>query len=60
MDTINTRRRQLARRWIAIGEERLGSSNLPAAAQALASAREIDPATPGLQALAQRLQAAQR
>jgi len=58
--TLNTRQRQLAQRWIAIGEERLGRSDLPAAAAALAAAREADPAAPGLQALTQRLETAQR
>jgi len=58
--TLSARRRQLALRWIAIGEERLGSGNLHAATAALTAARDTDPTTPGLQALAQRLEATQR
>jgi len=58
-DILNTRQRQLAQRWIAIGEERLRRGDLAAATAALAAARAADPATPGLQALAQRLQTAQ-
>jgi len=60
VDTLNTRRRQLALRWIAIGEERLRSGNLPAATSALNTARATDPATPGLQGLAHRIETAGR
>jgi len=60
VDTLSARRRQLALRWIAIGEERLRSGNLPGATAALTTAQGTDPATPGLQSLEQRLQAAQR
>jgi len=60
VDTLNARRRQLALRWIAIGEERLRSGNLPAAAAALDTARATDPATPGLHGLARRIETAER
>jgi len=60
VDTLGARRRQLALRWVAIGEERLRSGDLPAATAALNAARELDPTTPGLQALAQRLETAER
>jgi len=60
VETLAARRRQLALRWIAIGEERLRSGNLSAATTALNSARETDPATPGLQALALRLETVRR
>ena len=51
-------RRRLAERWLAFGEERLGAGELQRAASALAAARASDPATPGLDAFAQRLRAA--
>jgi len=56
--TLAARRRALALRWLAIAEERLGRAELAAAAAALASARRSDPAAPGLDAFARRLQAA--
>jgi tetratricopeptide (TPR) repeat protein len=51
-------RRRLAERWLAFGDERLGAGELQRAASALAAARASDPATPGLDAFAQRLRAA--
>lgn len=50
--------RRLAERWLAIGEERLGAGELEATARALARARALDVATPGLPALQQRLERA--
>lgn len=50
--------RRLAERWLAIADERLGAGELEVAARALARARSLDPAVPGLQALQQRLQRA--
>lgn len=51
-------RRRLAQRWLAIGDERLGGGEVQGAAAALAMARAVDPATPGLEAFAQRVQTA--
>ena len=48
-------RRRLAQRWLAIGDERLGAGELRRAQSALASARAVDPAVPGLDILASRL-----
>ncbi|HSD16987.1 MAG TPA: hypothetical protein VLC71_06990 [Thermomonas sp.] len=50
--------RRLAERWLAIADERLGAGELEAAARALARARSLDAAVPGLQALQQRLERA--
>lgn len=51
-------RQRLAQRWIAIGEQRLGASEVSAAAAALASARALDPNVAGLDAFAERVRAA--
>lgn len=51
-------RRRLAQRWIAVGDERLGAGEVQAAQTALASARELDPDTAGLDEFAERLRAA--
>jgi hypothetical protein len=51
-------RRRLAERWLAVGDERLGSGELRSATAALASARALDPATPGLLEFEQRIRAA--
>jgi len=48
-------RRRLAQRWLAVGEERLRAGALVPAQEALASARAVDAATPGLEDFAQRL-----
>lgn len=56
--TVRAARQRLAQRWVAIGEQRLGASEIARAEQALESARALDPETPGLDALAQRLEAA--
>ena len=50
--------RRLAERWLAIADERLGAGEVEAAARALARARSLDAAVPGLQALQQRLERA--
>lgn len=50
--------RRLAERWLAIADERLGAGEVEAAARALARARALDAAVPGLQALQQRLERA--
>lgn len=50
--------RRLAERWLAIADERLGAGEIAAAARALARARALDAAVPGLQALQQRLERA--
>lgn len=51
-------RRRLAQRWLAIGDERLAGGQLATAQAALAAARSIDPATPGLAEFEQRLRTA--
>ena len=51
-------RQRLASRWLAVGEERLGAGELLGAQRALLSARDLDPATPGLDAFAERLRIA--
>jgi len=48
-------RRQLASKWIAVGDERLGSGDVEFAARALQEARALDAATPGLVEFAQRV-----
>lgn len=55
---MQSARARLARRWLAVGDERLGAGNLSGAAAALASARGIDPRVAGADAFAARLQAA--
>lgn len=52
-------RRRLAQRWIAVGSERLGAGDAAFAVQALAQAKEIDPATPEIKAFAERLRSVQ-
>lgn len=51
-------RRRLALRWLAYGDERLGAGELERARAALAAARSLDPATPGLARFAMRVRAA--
>lgn len=53
-------RRQLAQRWLDIGDERLGGGDLAGANAALRSARDMDPTAPGITPFAQRLLAADR
>lgn len=55
---LATARRRLAARWLAIGDERLGAGEVAGASAALASARALDPATPGLDDFDRRLRAA--
>lgn len=55
---LATARRRLAARWLAIGDERLGAGEVAGAGAALASARALDPATPGLEDFDRRLRAA--
>lgn len=55
---IRNARRQLALRWIAVGDERLGAGELQSARHALDTARALDPAADGLQAFADRVRAA--
>ncbi|MHC9086797.1 hypothetical protein ACYX7E_17440 [Luteimonas sp. RIT-PG2_3] len=57
---VSSGRRQLAQRWLDIGDERLGGGDLPGATAALRSARDMDPAAPGIDSFAQRLLAADR
>lgn len=55
---LATARRRLAARWLAIGDERLGAGELAGASAALASARALDPATPGLDDFDRRIRTA--
>ena len=56
--TVADARGRLAQRWVAVGEERLGSGDLDGARAAHDAARAVDPRTPGLVAFAERLRAA--
>ena len=56
---LDKARRQLASKWIAVGDERLGSGDVEFAARALQEARALDAATPGLAEFAQRVATAQ-
>ena len=56
---LDKARRQLALKWIAVGDERLGSGDVEFAARALQEARALDAATPGLAEFAQRVATAQ-
>ena len=51
-------RRQLAARWLAVGEERLGAGDVDAARAALAGARRADPGLEALTGFEQRVRAA--
>lgn len=51
-------RRQLAERWLAVGDERLGAGEIDSARSALAGARKTDPSVPGLADFEQRVRAA--
>ena len=53
-----TARQRLASRWLAVGEERLGAGEIVSAQRALLNARDLDPATPGLDAFAERVRSA--
>ncbi len=55
---IRDAQRRLALRWIAVGDERLGAGDLPAAQHALDSARALDPTVDGLDAFAERVRTA--
>lgn len=48
-------RRRLADRWLAFADERLGANELALARRAMLSAQALDPAHPGLPAMAERL-----
>ena len=52
-------RRRLSLKWIAIGDEQLGSGQVAFAAQALREARELDADAPGLEEFALRVHNAQ-
>lgn len=56
--TVRESRRELARRWLALGDQRLGAGELQGARAALDAARALDPATEGLDAFAERLRTA--
>lgn len=57
---VHTARRQLAQRWIAVGDERLGAGDVPIAQRALETARSLDSSAEGLEAFAQRVARASR
>ena len=52
-------RRRLSSKWIAVGDERLGSGDVEFAAQALQEARSLDANAPGLAEFAARVRRAQ-
>ena len=52
---VHAARRQLALRWIAVGDERLGAGDVELARRALETARSLDPSADGLEAFAQRV-----
>lgn len=52
---LSQARRRLAQRWIAVGSERMGMGDTAFAVQALEQAREIDAATPEIEAFAARV-----
>lgn len=56
--TVRENRRELARRWLALGDQRLGAGELQGARAALDAARALDPAAEGLAAFAERLRIA--
>jgi tetratricopeptide (TPR) repeat protein len=56
--TVRESSRELARRWLALGDQRLGAGELQGARAALDAARTLDPATEGLDAFAERLRTA--
>lgn len=51
-------RRQLALRWVAVGDERLGRGDVAFARHALEAARTLDVAAPGLEDFADRVHSA--
>ncbi len=55
---VHAARTQLALRWIAVGDERLGAGDLDVAKRALETARSLDPAVDGLDAFSRRLRRA--
>lgn len=57
-DAVRLARRRLARRWLAVGDERLGAGELAAAAAALRQAEAIDAGVPGLRDFRERLRTA--
>ncbi|MGH8026801.1 MAG: hypothetical protein ACREO0_08735, partial [Pseudoxanthomonas sp.] len=52
-------RRRLSSKWIAVGDERLGSGDVEFAVQALREARELDGNAPGLAEFGARVRSAQ-
>lgn len=59
VEKLRDAQRRLARRWIAVGDERLGAGELDNARRALAAARALDPEAPGLRDFAARVAAAE-
>jgi len=55
---LATARRQLASKWIAVGDERLGSGDVEFAVQALREARGLDEGAPGLAEFGARVRSA--
>lgn len=56
-EAVRAGQRDLAQRWVELGDQRLGAGEIESARSALAEARALDPAAPGLLALAQRIEA---
>ncbi|QOW21627.1 tetratricopeptide repeat protein [Novilysobacter avium] len=57
-NSVHASRRQLALRWIAVGDERVGAGDLQMARRALGMARSLDPSADGLDAFSRRLERA--
>ena len=55
---LTVARRQLAERWLAVGDERLGAGEIDNARGALAAARRADPDAPDLAEFELRVRAA--
>jgi hypothetical protein len=55
---VRADRRELAQRWIALGDQRLSAGEIAGAQAALQSARSLDPDAAGLAAFADRLRMA--
>lgn len=55
---VRAGRRELALRWVAMGDQRLTGGDIHGARRALAKAKQLDAAAEGLEAFAERLSAA--
>lgn len=55
---VRDARRELARRWVALGDQRLSAGEVQGAQAALEAARKLDPGAEGLSAFAERVRTA--